>query len=242
MCCEYGRGCSRTLQIESLHRLICGLDPQFGPDRQSAQLSFNLPWGGEIPPGQSFLLSSSLSAVEVFLPALILSFIYPYLFFIVIFSLVEPTYMLLYNGERWSWRATLLQSLAPTLKNPGKKIPNCILKTLISWFRCVWLELELNSAGTPALQDQRSPPLLYNIRIFSFLPPWVWGWVVTFIGFAVANLTKRRLANIKQLTSHMVWASNHGQSHAEWTNVHPPHAAHHFTVELPWNLRLQWLD
>ncbi len=116
------------------------------------------------------------------------SFIYPYLFFIVIFSLVEPTYMLLYNGERWSWRATLLQSLAPTLKNPGKKIPNCILKTLISWFRCVWLELELNSAGTPALQDQRSPPLLYNIRIFSsFLPPWVWGWVVTFIGFAVAQ-------------------------------------------------------
>ncbi len=27
--------------------------------------------------------------------------------------------------------------LAPTLKNPGKEIPNCILKTLISFFRCV---------------------------------------------------------------------------------------------------------
>ncbi len=65
------------------------------------------------------------------------------------------------GGERWSWRATLLLSLAPTLKNPGEKIPNCILKSLISCFRCVWLGLELNSAGTPVLQDQRSPPLLY---------------------------------------------------------------------------------
>ncbi len=48
------------------------------------------------------------------------------------------------GGERWSWRATLLQSLAPTLKNPGI-IPVCIKKTLISCFRCVWLGLELNS-------------------------------------------------------------------------------------------------
>ncbi len=59
------------------------------------------------------------------------------------------------GGERWSQRATFLQSLAPTLK----KIPDCILKSFISWFRCVWLGLELNSAGTPALQDQ---PCLIN--------------------------------------------------------------------------------
>ncbi len=45
------------------------------------------------------------------------------------------------GGERWSWSATLQQSLAPTLK----KKTNCILKTLTSWFRCVWLGLELNS-------------------------------------------------------------------------------------------------
>ncbi len=33
-------------------------------------------------------------------------------------------------------------------------------KTLISCFRCVWLGLELNSAGTPALQDRTWWPLL----------------------------------------------------------------------------------
>ncbi len=33
-------------------------------------------------------------------------------------------------------------------------------KTLISCFRCVWLELELNSAGTPALQDRTWWPLI----------------------------------------------------------------------------------
>ncbi len=42
------------------------------------------------------------------------------------------------DGERRSWRATVL-----------KKIPTCIPKTLISLFRCVWLRLVLNSAGTP---------------------------------------------------------------------------------------------
>ncbi len=56
-------------------------------------------------------------------------------------------------------RTGLQQSLAPILINPGKKITNCILKTFISCFRCVWLGLELNSAGTPALQDQCSPSL-----------------------------------------------------------------------------------
>ncbi len=33
-------------------------------------------------------------------------------------------------------------------------------KTLISCFRCVWLGLELNSAGTPALQDRTWWPLV----------------------------------------------------------------------------------
>ncbi len=33
------------------------------------------------------------------------------------------------------------------------------IKTLISCFRCVWLGLELNSAGTPALQDRTWWPL-----------------------------------------------------------------------------------
>ncbi len=67
------------------------------------------------------------------------------------------------GGERWFSRTTLLQSLAPTLKNPGGKIPDRILKTLISYFRCVWLGLELNSAGTSALQDQRPPPVLHSL-------------------------------------------------------------------------------
>ncbi len=34
------------------------------------------------------------------------------------------------------------------------------IKTLISCFRCVWLGLELNSAGTPALQDRTWWPLI----------------------------------------------------------------------------------
>ncbi len=70
----------------------------------------------------------------------------------------------LYQGwERWSWRATLLQSLAPTLKNPGEKIPNYILKTLITWFRCVWLGLELNSAGTrPSRINVPHPWFIYT--------------------------------------------------------------------------------
>ncbi len=52
-------------------------------------------------------------------------------------------------------------------EKPWKKIPNCILKTLIICFRCVWLGLELSSAGTPALQDQRSPSLLYTVSCAS---------------------------------------------------------------------------
>ncbi len=39
-----------------------------------------------------------------------------------------------------------------------------IPKTLISCFRCVWLGLELNSAGTPALQDQTWWPPALDIK------------------------------------------------------------------------------
>ncbi len=62
-------------------------------------------------------------------------------------QLPHQHYLQWFYTRGWSSRATLLQSLAPTLKNPGEKIPDRILKTLISYFRCVWLGLELNSAG-----------------------------------------------------------------------------------------------
>ncbi len=49
------------------------------------------------------------------------------------------------------WGTLILEGHSPAefSSNPEKpwKIPNCILKTLISCFRCVWLGLELNSAG-----------------------------------------------------------------------------------------------
>ncbi len=98
LCSEYGRGCSRNLQIV-IWPLICGLNPQLGPASQSAQLSFNLPWGGEIPPGQCFFLSPSVSLLLK--SSFLLSFcsvIYPHLCFIVILSPVEPTYMLLHTS------------------------------------------------------------------------------------------------------------------------------------------------
>ncbi len=67
------------------------------------------------------------------------------------------------------WGTLILEGHSPAEfssnpEKPWKKIPNCILKTLISCFRCVWLGLEINSAGTPALRDQRSPPLSYIIH------------------------------------------------------------------------------
>ncbi len=43
-----------------------------------------------------------------------------------------------------SWRAGVLQSLAPTCLNTPASVPS---KTVISCSRCVWLGLELNSAG-----------------------------------------------------------------------------------------------
>ncbi len=42
---------------------------------------------------------------------------------------------------------SVLQSLAPSLNPPHRPVALVILTTLISWFRCVWLGLELNSAG-----------------------------------------------------------------------------------------------
>ncbi len=50
------------------------------------------------------------------------------------------------------WGTLILEGHSPAEfssnpEKPWKKIPNCILKTLISCFRCVWLGLELNSAG-----------------------------------------------------------------------------------------------
>ncbi len=50
------------------------------------------------------------------------------------------------------WGTLILEGPSPAEfssnpEKPWKKITNCILKTLISWFRCVWLGLELNSAG-----------------------------------------------------------------------------------------------
>ncbi len=75
------------------------------------------------------------------------------------------------SGIRWSWRATLLQSLA----QPWEKYLYCILKTLMSCFRCVWLGLELNSAGTPG-----PPGSLLFIEIC---------WISGFISF-LADLTR----------------------------------------------------
>ncbi len=68
------------------------------------------------------------------------------------------------------WGTLILEGHSPAefSSNPEKpwgKTPNCILKTLISWFRCVLLGLELKTAGTPALQDQRSPPLPYTVHL-----------------------------------------------------------------------------
>ncbi len=50
------------------------------------------------------------------------------------------------------WGTLILEGHSPAEfssnpEKPWEKIPNCILKTLISCFRCVWLGLELNSAG-----------------------------------------------------------------------------------------------
>ncbi len=42
---------------------------------------------------------------------------------------------------------SVLESLAPSLNPPHLPVALVILKTLISWFRSVWLGLELNSAG-----------------------------------------------------------------------------------------------
>ncbi len=82
------------------------------------------------------------------------------------------------NTLQQRWGTLILEGHSPAEfssnpeKNRKKTKTNCILKTLISWFRCVWLGLELNSAGTPALQDQRSPPLHYRDIFFLSASTW----------------------------------------------------------------------
>ncbi len=51
------------------------------------------------------------------------------------------------------WRSNLLQSLAPTLIILPIWDFLMILKTLISMLRCVWLGLEVNSAGMVRFED-----------------------------------------------------------------------------------------
>ncbi len=47
-----------------------------------------------------------------------------------------------------SWRAIILQISVPTLlQHTCLKLQQVALKTVISWFRCVWLGLELKSVG-----------------------------------------------------------------------------------------------
>ncbi len=81
-------------------------------------------------------------------------------------------YICIYRG----WGTLILEghSLAVFSSNPGKKIPNP--ENLDYLVQVCLIRVELNSAGTPALQDQRSPPLVYILYMFlkwySFLNVW----------------------------------------------------------------------
>ncbi len=67
--------------------------------------------------------------------------------------LVWPTCRKKTENRKWCHREDTPQHTCLEVSS----IPS---KTLISCFRCVWLGLELNSAGTPALQDRTWWPLV----------------------------------------------------------------------------------
>ncbi len=59
----------------------------------------------------------------------------------------QDIFLLNKGVQSCSWRASVLQSLAPTSSNTISRKFLVSLKTLISWFRCVYLGLDLNLAG-----------------------------------------------------------------------------------------------
>ncbi len=76
------------------------------------------------------------------------------------------------GAQSCSWRSTVLQSSDPTLIKHTLNNLQAILKTLISCFRCVWLELELNFAGQSIARSRIGHPwpTLLKIKVLN----WFW--------------------------------------------------------------------
>ncbi len=121
-------------------------------------------WGKEC-----FFSSSTLFPAHTFLILILQTASYTHAWWLTLisggYSVLRFTQVLSrVSGPPWrplvqGWGTLILEGHSLALQeNPGKEYLTASWRTILALL--VWLGLELNSARTPALQDQRSPPLL----------------------------------------------------------------------------------